>query len=252
MKKRFYFTGALLLLSMLLQGYGWPKNQGWQTLSVEEYDKLTARAENYFSTTQSYALDYSLASYKTHTDKVAFETEHGFVRRSGNNFHSYLLGIHTIQNAKYRFTIDSAYRTVVISEPLKDIDFSFIEAERKALRGSIVSIQKKEEGKGQKIQVTFDKKSRVSTMEMFFSSTGFLEKSISYMRVELSENPTDPNAPKSAPRIEMNYLNYRSGLRFDYKKEFDEKPYFEESGGAFLPGARCKGFTVHDTRIVRK
>ncbi|HYG51599.1 MAG TPA: hypothetical protein VD905_11890, partial [Flavobacteriales bacterium] len=109
---------VLFCIALLGMSFISPVQTGeWKEITIKEYDALIDKASAFFETKKTFSVDVEIASYKTHTDKVAYEKQKGYTIRSGNYYHQFMLGVHSYQNKQYRFVVDSVEKNIMIANP---------------------------------------------------------------------------------------------------------------------------------------
>ena len=89
--------------------------QNWTNATKEEVAKEFEVINSWCRNTPAYSMIVTHTSYEDHTTTIPYETMSGYFKKENNNYHSYLLGIHTIQNAKYRVVVDTSNKIILIA-----------------------------------------------------------------------------------------------------------------------------------------
>lgn len=244
-KLKYIFVGLVLL--MTFYGFVVSQNSGWKEIPVKEYDEIMKKASEYFNDEVSFSVNVSISSYRTHDDKTAFETQKGFFIRSGKNFHHYLMGIHTIQNKKYRFVIDSAENNIMVANPISDDENKILLGSFEQFHSHITKTEILKLNEVDRIRITFLKKNKVERMELEIDKNGFLRKSVAYFRIALSENENDAITSSTKPRLETVFTNYKKVKADD--ANYDESKYFVSKNNKFIGVNKYSTYKIKDTRI---
>jgi hypothetical protein len=249
MRIKFTYIFAIVSMGLASLAFTVKPQDSWTEISMNEYDKIMEKAATFFEGKTPFSLDVQISSFKTHTDKSAYETQSGYFIRSGNNYHQYMLGMHTIQNKTYKFVLDSAEKNIMVAAPAGQKDDDVFFAEYKQFKSKIKKVEKIEANDIQKLKVTFNDKFKVARMEIELDKTGMIKKSTTFFGVKVAEDPTDVNSPKSTPRLETIILNYKAGVKPDYEKEFSEASYFAVINGKLTGVKSFRNYYIKDTRI---
>ena len=87
-------------------------------INEKEAAAIFKKIADWFKDTDKFTVNTEFKTFKSHETITPYETLTGFVKKQGRLFHSYLMGIHTIQNEKYQLMIDTTNK--IISVPLLD------------------------------------------------------------------------------------------------------------------------------------
>ncbi|MFZ5553170.1 MAG: hypothetical protein ACOZCO_08655 [Bacteroidota bacterium] len=224
---------------------------GWTAITVEEMAKETKKMEAFYKNTSSYSFKISHATYKNYTTTVTEERINGYyIKDSKNNYHSYIMGTHTIQNSKVKVTIDSTNRMIQINQP----DRSFTkEVKMKEVEDmlAVCTSVKKQTG-AYKYKLEFDNKHTYSAYEVWSNSSSQLEKIVMYFNAEFPSDPRDEKSPKTKPRAEVVFSDYKTGISPSYKEHFDESKYIKAKGETYVATDAYKNYKVYDLRVKTK
>lgn len=241
---------SLFTLPMLFCSFSLLIND-WKQISMQEYERILDKGEKFYKE-KKYSVKYKISSFKTHQEIIPYETAKGFVIRQNESFHNGVLGVHSIQNEKYRFVIDSIQRYIMIANPVDPESYETILNNIKLWKKQIITVKQLVTDQGMKLNVRFNENLRTESMTLEFNKEGFLKKSTVYFRIQLSHDPTDKNSIKTAPRVETEYSEYKTSLTEIQNRSFDEKKYFIYSEKGFTPTQEYKSFKVKDTRYSTK
>jgi hypothetical protein len=221
----------------------------WKTITAEEYEKMMEKTVGYLTGKTPFKVDIRISSYKTHATTTAFETQDGYYIRSGKNYHTFLMGLHSYQNKKYRFVVDTSDKTIMIAEPeneknQKPLFDTYQEVKKYVSSYKVLTLENTT-----KVRIDFTNKMKIARVEMEIDKEGIPLKTSTYMRVELSENSGDPGSEKSSPRLETIFSNYKKNYKVDIEKEFSDSRFFVITNGKFSGVGNYKNYTIHDTRL---
>ena len=225
----------------------------WSTITAEEMAKETKKIEEFYKSSSAYSFYITHSTFKNYTTTVAEDKIKGYyVKDAKNNYHSFIMGTHTIQNAKIKMTIDSLNKMIQVSKPdlsfVKDVKLNEIE-EMLALCTSIKK-QKGEETK--KFKMEFEKKYTYSAYEIWVDNESRLEKLVMYFNAEFPSDPNDEKSAKTKPRGEIIFSNYKTGIKPIYKDHFDESKYITLKGDKYVAAEKYKDYKIYDLRVKTK
>lgn len=94
----------------------------WTKLSTKDFmsdmEAITLR----LSSSKSFSVNVSYASYEKENEEVIHDRSNGYVKRVGNNYHSFAMGIHSIQNANERVVVDNGNEIISVTNPVTSQD----------------------------------------------------------------------------------------------------------------------------------
>ncbi len=123
MSKSFYI---LLAITVTLLGSFKPKDVAWQIIDVKIAAKELKDLQASYAKITNYSIRINYRTFDTKNGDDIHDKSNGYMIKSGTNTKSRLLGIYSVQNDKCRITIDSAKKTIQVSNPFtfKDPGFS--------------------------------------------------------------------------------------------------------------------------------
>lgn len=248
MKFLIYIVSFSLLSSMVLA-----PADNWTSITVEDMAKETKKIESVYKDNVGYSFSISHVTYKNYTTAKSEDKMTGyFIKDAKNNYHSYILGVHTIQNNKVKITIDSLNKSIQINSPdrsfTKEVKLSEVEDMLKICS----SVKKQDITTGKKFRMEFSKTRKYSAYEVWVNASSQLEKLVMYFNAEFPSDPGDENSAKTKPRAEVLFTNYKTGLKPDYKSYFDETKYITFKGDTYVGSSTYKEYKIYDLRVKTK
>jgi len=230
----------------------------WKTASKADVLAGYQKAMDWFAKTGNYKITVAYASYTDHTTTSAFDQSSGYYIRNGKNVHSCMMGMHTIQNDRLRFAVDTVNKMIVLNDAgevgktLPDMN---------ALSGlldHVQSVQKLQLANGgSSYKITFKPNELYSAYEFELNEKGLLTKLKYFYSTELAEEndeeidsdaPVKKEMPKSRPRLEVTFSNYETAFVPNYEKEFSEKKYLKAQGNKLIATEKYAAYTLKDYR----
>jgi len=224
----------------------------WTSLGRPEMAKLFDKMNNWFKNTASYSLIITHASYENYNTMVPVERSVGYFKKDKNDYHSFLLGIHTVQNSVYKIVIDSSEKIMMVANPDQLTWNTYTAGDYEVMLKNCVAVKKMNNSVEKKYRIEFAAGSAISHYEFVFDQDEFLKEVISYYGLEIKKDGDDKNSPKVKPRISILFSGYKISPVLNYKEEFDESKYFFRKNGKLVPAERYRTFKLSDQRIYKK
>jgi cobalamin biosynthesis Mg chelatase CobN len=220
----------------------------WITLSSVEFEKVFHAQENIFKKSNSYSMNIKHTSFEGHESVVHYEQVTGFIHRDGSNYHSLILGQRTVQNEKIKLVIDSAEKSILITTPDKSFDPITEDALKKSMEGCNIIKTRALSKDANAYRLEYKKGNALEATEYFTAEGGRITKMVMYY----SELTYDPGfrekLEKYKPRVEIEFGDFKTGVRFNFKNEFDETHYIVFDGKKYSGAGDYKNYHVFDTR----
>jgi len=102
-----------MILTMLFPGMIYSAE--WTQMTNEEFRTEYKKMFERFTKIGNYSVNVSMESYENTSDKTVHEVSKGYISKYGDKIHSFLVGIHTIQNHDTRLVIDTANKIIVVT-----------------------------------------------------------------------------------------------------------------------------------------
>lgn len=238
-----------ILIIFLFSGFIIQENK-WEEISISDMTNNIKKIEDFYKNTSSYSLKITHKTFKSHTETKVEDFSNGFfIKDAKNNYHSYSLGIHTIQNAKYKLTIDSTNKSILVSDPDKAFTKEVKVSELKDFLKICTAIKKYNGEKNDYYKFEFGKTGTYKAYEIIVNENWQITKIKIYFNTEVLSDPSNEKSAKTKPRGEILFTDYKTGIIPDYKKYFDESQYITVKNNEFNPTEKFKGFTVYDLRV---
>ncbi len=222
----------------------------WNETTQVEYDKVTKRSGDFYDGKNHYSVKVTHTSYRGHDAVTPYETREGYYRFDNGSYHSLLLGVHTIQNRKYRIVIDTVAKTMLVGDPvakradeISEINYANSMKDVKRFLSCAV-------GTGVRYRLEYNEKPMYEAYETEFDSKGMMTEMTILYRKEYAINPNDQNSPKAKPKLKITWsdLNEKNVFAAD---EFSSEKYFTEVNKKLTPTPKYKGYRITDVRVKK-
>jgi len=225
----------------------------WNIITVDEMSKEIKKIEAFYKNTPAYSVSVTHASYKSYTATSSEDKMNGyFMKDAKNNYHSYVLGIHSVQNNKIKITVDSLNKSILINEPDKAFTKEVKVKEIEQMLKICTSVKKQNGTEISKYRFEFGKGTQYAAYEIWVNMDSRLQKIILYFNAEFPSDPDNDKSVKTKPRAEIVFSNYKTGIKPVYKDHFDETKYIKLSGDKYIPTEKFKNYKVYDLRAKTK
>jgi hypothetical protein len=224
------------------------QSEKWQYVGRTDMAKIFEQMNNWFKNTPTYSLTIAHASFEDHQTIVPFERSVGYFKKDKNNYHSYLLGIHTIQNSTFKIVIDTAEKIMMAATPDQLVWNSYTLDDYTYLLKNCLTIKVTDIGTDKKYKMEFEEGSNISRYEFLFSSEGLLKEVVSYYNEKMKKGD-DENSPEVSPRISITFSEYKKNPVLNYREEFDESKYFTQKNNKLIAADPYKDFKFSDQRV---
>jgi hypothetical protein len=243
---------GILQAGILLVAFGtslMSQESRWAFISKDEMAKELEKMNSAYKNTPCFSVKVTHTTFKNYTTTVPYDKSSGYFKKDGSNYHSYLMGIHTIQNKRYRIVIDSSKNLLMVANPSGDSSISVTTGDYLATLKICSSQKSYEINKEKHLRLDF-KNYTYTTIEITLNDQGFLKEIVFYRSQESPGNGVVPNSPSSAPRMSVSFSDYRFGVSFSYKDEFDENRYFGRMDKKLVVREQYKNFKFLDERYL--
>jgi hypothetical protein len=234
---------ALLLLCM-------SATYVWNETTQIEYDKVTKRSGDFYDSKKHYAVRITHTSYRGHDVVTPYETREGYYRFDNGSYHSLLLGVHTIQNKKYRIVIDTVAKTMLVGDPvakradeISEINYANSMKDVKRFLSCAVAA-------GVRYRLEYNEKPMYEAYETKFNTSGMMTEMTVFYRKQYAINPNDANSPKAKPKLKITWSDLNEKVVFA-TDEFSSEKYFTEVNKKLTPTSKYKGYRITDVRVKK-
>lgn len=210
--------------------------------------KIFEKMNAWFRNTPSYSLTITHASYENYSTVVPEEKAIGYFKKDNQNYHSFLIGIHTVQNSKYKFVIDTSEKMILVANPDQLAWSSYTPDDYDALLKNCISIKMTTVGKDKLYKINLPANFPIAAYEFLVNSDGLPKEIVWYYNQEIQKDENDEKS-KVKPRVSIRFSDYKTSTSFNYKMEFSEELYFVNQNSVLKTIGKYKGFKLSDQRI---
>lgn len=242
-------TVLLLLITAFAHG-GQPSNMNWTSISKEEIIKVFENINSWFKNTSSYSLTVTHASYEDYQSEIPADKSVGYFKKDKTNYHSCLLGIHTIQNDNYKIVIDTVKKLIMVANPDKNHWGSFTLDDYNLAMGYCSALKFAQAGKEKYYRMEFKDGYPMTAYEFSLNEQGQMKQSILYYSAIKKNNENEKSQEKISPRLTIVFSDYKKNPPFNYKEEFDDSRYFIKGEKKFIPAPKYQQYKIRDQRFT--
>lgn len=238
-------TYFITLLS-LWGGITYAQQPVWKEITKEQAAKDLQKAVSWFNN-ENYSLNITHTSYKDYTTMVPFETEKGYAKRDKNNYHSFITGIHTMQDAKYRIVTDTMRRYIMLANA-SDLLFDVADIQQLTAKLDLCSSLKiLSTATGNRYKMEYEPSSSIQRMEIEISKDGLLKEMVYYMNKEIKNEDRDTYS-HIHPRLVITFSNHKTNVKFP-PAEFLQNTYITWNGSKAAPTGKYSKYEFFDSRV---
>jgi hypothetical protein len=220
-------------------------NNGFVDIDKADAIKLVQQVNNWFHTTSSYSFTVTHATYAGHQATVPYEQKTGYFKKFTTGFHSYMMDLHSIQNAKFLISIDSTKKIITVNNPTRTFaeNMNSMDDYLKAF-DKCKFIKIAQTAKNKILRMEFEKKSAIAAYEFTIGKDGLL----SGITVFYSGEVKSKTGQMVKPKLSIVFEKYHTGV-LPSPKESNESMYFVMSNNRIELNESYKGFKLMDQRI---
>ena len=245
MKKKIIICFCISFLHVSLQG----QSTGWTDISKENMAKVFEQISNWYKQTTDYTVTVTHASFENHTTGIPYEKSTGYFKKEKENYHSFLLNVHTIQNLKYKIVLDSIEKTMMVSNINQSIwevymleDYAYVLKSCKEIKMAAVQHDKR-------YRLIYNEGFPLEKYEFLMAADGSLKEVVMYYSKKVPKDENNPDSEMVKPRLSITFSAYKKGILGTGTNEFDEKNYFIKKGNKLVPTGKYKNYTLSDQRL---
>ena len=220
-----------------------------QTVNIEKDEMINVfeRINSWFVNTPSYSVTVTHASYEDYTTKNPFERSTGSFKKQDKNYHSFLMGMHTIQNNKYKVVVDTSSRKILVADPDQLAMMTYSTDDYKGLLKECKQIKKTKTGRYTFYRMELPAGSAIGAYEFLVDEDGLAREVIWYYNREINKDEDDSHS-KVKPRLSISFSDYRKNPVFS-DDVFSEEEYFKINDNKLMVTTKFHGFNLSDQRL---
>jgi hypothetical protein len=242
----------IVIVSNLFIGNNNAQNKQWQASSKTEVLKDYARMADWIRSTKTCYLQVKYKSFENHNDVIPYEQSVGYYYKDNAKYHSYTLGVHSIQNEIYKWTVDSLNKLMVVSEAreqnVKAFDTELFE--------DVLQTCKKYLKNGTSGLTTyrfeFSEDYGLKAYEISLLNNGQINEVILYYNGIADDSEGIENPVMKFPKLQIQFANYSNTLPRLVQDVFSNAKYFTLSNQKLQIQTAYKNYKLADQRILKK
>lgn len=245
LKNIFFLLSFLVALSTFAQ------SSSAKPVNRAEMTEVFKKINNWLINTPVYSLTVTHTSYEDYQTIVPADKTVGYFIKNNYNYHSFLMGIHTIQNNNYKLVIDTSEQIIIVANPDKLIWRNYSVSEYDSILKICTSLKVTDKGNDKLYRIELSKNSSIGAYEFLITNDFQIKEIVWYYNSEITKDSEDENSPKSKPRLSIQFSNYKTSLQ-NVTSEFDEKKYFlKNSDGKLVVSSTYKNYKLLDQRYLK-
>ena len=225
--------------------------QQWTDATKEEVAKEFESAVKWYSKTPAYSMNVTHSSYENYETDIPYERKSGYFKKDNTNYHSFLLGLHTIQNSSYKIVVDTSGKLMMVGYPDKAMEEIIGIKDYEEKLEMCAALKKMESANGKIYRLEFDSDSPIKAYEVAIYPQGMVKELVIYYNTEIKKDADNPDSEAVKPRMVISFSNYNANVKFKYNEEFSEANYIVVNKDKKLSlGSRYKGYELNDQRLM--
>jgi hypothetical protein len=240
----------LLMPAILLVSYK-RADVNWKTMDIKTISKELKDLQVSYSKLTTYAVTINYITYDTKSNNTIHDRSNGYMIKSGIYSKSRLLGIYSVQNEKFRVTIDSSKKVIHISNAYeaKDPGFS-INDYMKIL--NLCKTVKKTSGENM-IGYRFETKNKegLIAQELFIENGITKEVNVFYANEHFLRENNSIKKEIVYPRLQVLFSNYDQNIKVSKSDFTTEKIITTGSDKKLSLVPAYKGYKLIDGRVKK-
>lgn len=220
-----------------------------QLVNIEKDEMIAVfeKINSFFVNTPSYSLTVTHASYEDYTTQTPVEISTGTFKKQDKNYHSFLMGMHTIQNNKYKVVVDTLNKRILVANPDQLTMMIYTADYYKQLLKNCTKIKKTTSGRYTFYKVELPAESQIGAYEFLVDEEGLAREVTWYYNTEIKKDDDDENS-KVKPRVSIRFSNYKIDPVFS-AEAFSEENYFKAETNKLVVTNNYSGFKLFDQRV---
>ncbi|MEP6793777.1 MAG: hypothetical protein ABJB16_05580 [Saprospiraceae bacterium] len=222
----------------------------WKDESKEQLAHVFDQMRTWHVLHTDYTITITHASFENYTTTIPYEKSTGYYRKVNDSYHSFLLGIHTIQNEKYKIILDTAGQTLMVANIDHSIWSAYTIEDYGYLLKACVATKVLNSGMDNRYRLEYGEGYPLDSYEMLVSGEGFLKEMVWYYRTDVPKDIDNEDSEKTKPRLSITFSSFKKYQHVIADDEFDFTKYFKVVGNKLIPVGKYKDFTLSDQRLT--
>lgn len=237
------------LIAVLLVCFIFPLlTKAQSAVGKEEMMNVFKKINNFFTNTSAYSLTVTHASYENYTTPVPVEKSTGYFKKQNENYHSFLLGIHTVQNSRYKFVIDTSEQVIMIQNPDQLTWINYTSEDYLQLLKNATAIRMTITGNYKFYRIELPADNPIAAYEFLVDEEGLAKEIIWYYNKEVKKDQ-EAVQPAAKPRASISFSNYKKEVEFNYAATFSEDNFFKNVSNKLVTTDKYHTYKIRDQRV---
>ena len=218
----------------------------WKEIQVSDMEGVYKKMELAYTTNEMYGFKSLHASYIGHETQVIHDQHRGYFHKSGDRYHSNILGVESVQGKDFTISIMKGEKAMMLTKNASLLQ-SFGQGDKELNLKRIHKIQTKKIGTSTCYRVSYKEGVSMEKIEIQVDDNGFMQKILLFYaskRGYITENGIKSYAK---PRMEISYTKVPTSS-FDMN-EFETSNYVIEKNGELTVAPSFSHYQLNDLRI---
>ncbi|HLP13532.1 MAG TPA: hypothetical protein VK177_16470 [Flavobacteriales bacterium] len=246
MKKTIYMlVGAAVLLS-----FGFADKTTWVLAKKDDVEEASKKVSAFYELKTNFSVNILHQTFIGHRTLTAHDQSKGYLKRKGNLFHSFMLGIHSYQDDVIRFTVDTVNRTILVADKKTGETSADLNVETLIAQKNAAAFKRSEANGNLAFRIDYKKDHPVEATELHVNNDFSIREIVIYFHNEMPVSQEE-NAAKAKGKAKITYSDYNMSPIFG-NNEFSHKPFFTFKNTKVVKTGKYSNYTIIDNRIERK
>lgn len=248
MKKEIYYI--LLFVIIVLVSHK-PINTLWKDAVLKDVAKELKDMQLAYTKITTYSVNINYLTFDTKNDGEIHDKSKGYFIKSGVNCKSRLLGIFSVQNEKFRVTIDSSNKLIQVTNAFEFKDPGFSLNDYIKILNVCKAVKRSNENNRLGYRFETKNKEGVMAQEIFIENGITKEVDVYYANENFLRENNSIKKEIVYPRLQVIFSDYNQKITFS-KSEFSLEKIFSinrDKKIKLTPG--YKGYKLIDGRIKK-
>jgi hypothetical protein len=248
MKKLAYIL--LLIPAILLVSFKLPE-VNWKTVDIKTVSKELKELQAAYSKITTYAVTINYITYDTKSNNTVHDRSNGYIIKSGLYSKSRLLGIYSVQNEKFRITIDSSKKIVHVSNAYEAKDPGFSINDYMKILNFCKSVKKMSSVNMTGYRFETKNKEGLVAQELFIENGITKEVNVFYANEHFFRENNSIKKEIVYPRLQVLFSNYNQNIKVSKSDFSTEKIITIGSDKKLSLVPAYKGYKLIDGRVKK-
>lgn len=237
MKKRGYFLAFTILLSVA-------------GLKAQDFASAFQQVNATYAKTPNISMQVQYSLFTNYVSTVPFENSIGFFVKEKGNYYSKLLGITTIQNSRYKLSVNENEKVIIVSNPAESEKApSLPMIDSMLVRCSSKEVVDLDNGTKRYI-LHFEKTvfSEFDRIDIEINAAHFVSKLVLFYREAVNLDESNTELKKEKPRLEISYSSINTQPVIS-QEQFSEKHYINVNGKQIVLNSSFSNYRLLNHKI---